>query len=85
METKDKVYIIDENLKQSIWKDTVTFGFLFGLLCFNHNWLGSSWVTEVFTLGFFVFFVLGSTQVKKMTKKQAYDLLKKEFEAEQGK
>ena len=82
METKDKTFIIDENLKQSVWKDTWMFSCLLAVLAANHNYLGSSWVTEMFVWLIFFCYVSASATAKKMTKRQAYDLLKKQFERE---
>jgi hypothetical protein len=81
METKDKTFIIDENLKQSIWKDTWMFTGLTVVLAVNHNWLGSSWVTELFIWLIFFCYAAAFASTKKMTKREAYDILKKEFES----
>lgn len=80
METKDKAYIIDENLKQSVLKDTWMFSCLTAVLAMNHNFLGSSWVTELFVWLIFFCYTASYSATKKMTKKEAYELLKEEFE-----
>ena len=83
METKDKTFIIDENLKQSVWKDTWMFSCLLAMLGVNHNFLGSSWVTECFIWLIFFCYVSANSSSKKMTKSEAYELLKKEFDTKQ--
>lgn len=80
METKDKAYIIDENLKQSIFKDTWMFSCLLAVLAVNYNFLGGSWVTDIFIWLIFFTYVSAHGSTKKMTKIEAYRLLKKEFE-----
>lgn len=80
METKDKAYIIDENLKQSVWKDSWMFSCLLAILAVNYNYLGGSWVTDIFVWLIFFCFVSAYGSTKKMTKAEAYSLLKEEFD-----